>query len=115
MLSLTLTALVSCQKDKVDVQSFPPCQTPFADVRRSSESVSNISATIVSVGKQTQVYRILPDGINRVPWGPCNLPQQFKKDSLKVLVSGYFLTSDFLETANFTPLPFEITAIELSK
>ncbi len=115
MLFLTLGASVSCQKDKVDVQSLPPCQTPFADVRRSSESVSNISATIVAVGKQSQVYHILPDGINRVPWGPCNLPQQFKEDSLKVLVSGYFLTSPFLEVANLTPLPFEITAIKLNK
>ena len=112
---LLLGASVSCQKDKVDVQSLPSCQTPFADIRRSNESVSNVSATIVVVSRQSQVYNIIPNGISRVPWGPCNLPQRFQKDSLRVLVSGYLLTSPFLELANVTPLSFEISAIELSK
>lgn len=110
-LLFVLSASVGCQKSKVDGPT-TLCETPYADARRSDESVSRISATILAVGNQGEVYQILPDGLNSVPWGPCNLPQPFRKDSLNVLVSGYFLTSPFLKVANVSPLPFEITAIE---
>lgn len=118
-LSATLSWLIllgtvcSCREDKIGIQNFPPCETPFTDVRRGKEFISKVSVTIVLIDKPNHVYNILRKGPDPVPISACNLPQQFKQDSLKVRISGYYLTSPFLEVANIIPLPFEITAIEL--
>ena len=116
-----LIALMSCEKNNVTTQFTPCVHDP--DVRRSNESVTDFPATVhvlIINNKQVGYQMLLSDGpnfdgSNRVPWGPCNLPHQYQKDSLKVTVSGYYLTSPSLELANVTPLPFELTAIELRK
>ena len=50
---------------------------------------------------------------NGVAWSSCNLPAEFNRDSLKIYVDGYFLTSPELELMNLTPLPFEVTRARL--
>ncbi|QIP13780.1 hypothetical protein G8759_14740 [Spirosoma aureum] len=50
---------------------------------------------------------------NGVAWSACSLPDEFRKDSLKIYVSGYFLTSPELDVKNITPLPFEVTGARL--
>lgn len=113
-LLIALSTLGSCENNGTDPQA-TPCALPYADLRRSDQSVSAVPATIIRLGSQS-AYQILPaGGSDRVPWGACNLPQAYQQDSLNVTVSGYFLTSPFLEVANVSPLPFEITAIALRK
>ncbi|UHG94998.1 hypothetical protein [Spirosoma oryzicola] len=58
-------------------------------------------------------YSLGVDEANRTPWGSCNLATAYQQDSLQVTVSGYFLTSDQLETMNISPLPFEVTSIQV--
>lgn len=46
-------------------------------------------------------------------WGSCNLPEEFRKDSLALYVTGYGLTSPLLELMNIYPAPFEVTSARL--
>ncbi|MBD2755454.1 hypothetical protein [Spirosoma validum] len=108
-----LITLLSCHNDRVSVV-VTPCTYSDPDMRRRNGLHKAIPAIILTVGNQPGNYQLLPaTGYNPVPLGPCNLPQSFQKDSLSVYVSGYFLTSPFLETANVSPLPFELTEISV--
>lgn len=114
-LLILLSTLIGCERNKVDL---PATTCPYADsdIRRGSGPVTDVAAIIVvrKSGTQPLRHQLLPVGTtDPTSWGPCYLPQAFQKDSLMVYVSGYFLTSPFLELANVNPIPFEITAIRV--
>jgi hypothetical protein len=114
-----LLTLLGCQKEDASLQT-SPCQSPYGTLKRRS-FIQDVPATIVMTGqnKGESSFQIVPtlnrevDEANQTPWGSCNLETAFQKDSLKVRVSGYFLTSDRLELMNVSPLPFEVTSMQL--
>ncbi|QMW04979.1 hypothetical protein [Spirosoma foliorum] len=119
LLSFLLVAFISCEKEDASRQT-SPCQSPYGLLRRQS-FIQDRPAIIVQRSQKNGEFsfQIVPsfstgvDEADRTPWGSCNLGTAFDKDSLKVRVSGYFLTSDLLETMNISPLPFEVTSMQL--
>lgn len=112
ILVFALGFLMGCEKDKVDIPS-SNCTVSTIELTRTDEAVKEASVIVVAVNPNDPktTYHLIP--ANGVPWGSCNLPRQFAKDSLKVYVSGYFLTFPGLELMNLVPLPFEVTAVKL--
>ncbi|MBD2703910.1 hypothetical protein IC229_24915 [Spirosoma sp. BT702] len=119
ILPFFLVAFMSCQKEDASVQT-SPCQSPYVTLRRQN-FIQDRPALVVQRSQKNGEFsfQIVPsystgvDEADRTPWGSCNLGTAFQKDSLKVIVSGYFLTSDLLETMNISPLPFEVTSMQL--
>lgn len=112
ILILLLGISTGCQKDKVN-STATSCTSPDVQLTRTNEVVNEAPVMVVAVtsnSSQTN-YRLIP--ANGVPWGSCNLPKEFARDSLKIYVSGYFLTFPGLEYMNFAPLPFEVTAARI--
>lgn len=119
ILPFLLVAFISCQKEDVSVQT-SPCQSPYGILTRRG-FIKDRPAIVVQRRQKNgeSGFQIVPaystgvDEANRTPWGSCNLGTAFQKDSIKVTVSGYFLTSDLLETMNISPLPFEVTSMQI--
>ncbi len=115
LFTLSLIGLASCEKQRPDLTSVCAGYT-------RSESVSNVLATVnrqrVS-GQPTGNYSIVLDPISYRSYttslAPCNLPQQFQKDTLSIIISGYKLTRPDSQTVKTTEQPFEITDIQLKK
>lgn len=112
-----LSILSACQKESVD-SKIAHCPNANKQYKRTSP-VHNVSAfvrTAVINNKPTNEYWIYPEGnTERVPWVACNLPVEFQQDSLKIIISGYFLTYPGFELMNVRVLPFEVTEIEENK
>jgi hypothetical protein len=103
--------LTSCEKTKVSALS--SCDYPWENLTRTDEFIHELPATIDAVdlvGHQP-AYQIMRGGTS-TPLGSCNLPEAFKKDSLKVMVSGYLLTFPGMDLMNISPIPFEVTAVK---
>ena len=103
--------LTSCEKNKVNALS--SCNYPWENLTRTDRFIQEVPATVAAVHfpGQQPAYHILRGG-NSAALGSCNLPEAFKKDSLKVMVSGYFLTFPGMDLMNINPLPFEVTAVK---
>jgi hypothetical protein len=87
------------------------CYPEVKDIRRSNH-VLDIQVTYRNSGGLITGGRLdLSEGTNA--WSACNLPEEFKKDSLDLFVTGYFLTSPELELMNLYPVPFEVTSARL--
>lgn len=114
LLTLFLLAnlLTSCDKNKID-SSFTSCTCPGIKLTRTNEFIKDVPATIIAVPSPNQPvsYQMMRGGTSAA-LGSCNLPLGYAKDSLKVTVSGYFLTFTGLEVMNLSPLPFEVTDIK---
>lgn len=96
--------LLGCKKS--DVAAEVSVCYPNMELRRA-QSVTDAPVVVrLSGGLFTGAQLFASNG---VAWGACNLPDKFKRDSLNIYVSGYFLTSPELELMNLTPLPFEVT------
>jgi len=104
LLSLVIISMAGCGKTQVDSSL---CGWPGAT--RKNPYVKDFPVTVISW--QAGAYQLAAGNDSR--WGSCNLPDQFKQDSLKILVSGYFLTSPELELMNVNPVPFEVTDARL--
>lgn len=102
--------LTGCDKNKIDFKT--TCSYPGVTLTRTEQFADNLPAMIVAVklANQPTSYQIKPGENNA--WGSCNLPMEFAKDSLKVLISGYFLTFPGMELMNISPLPFEVTEVK---
>lgn len=92
-----------------------PCVSPYKDTSRHRDKVVDQPGMVIG----NKIFPLLPlevppyDFSLRTSLLPCNLPEKFRKDSLLVSVSGYYLTSPLLETIQISSLPFELTDIEL--
>ncbi|GAB3962901.1 hypothetical protein GCM10028805_64940 [Spirosoma harenae] len=114
-----LLAFIGCEKED-PASEISPCQSSYGRLRRRN-FIQDIPAIVSLKGQKNGEFsfQIVPSfstGVaeaDRTPWGSCNLGTAFQKDSLKVTVSGYFLTSDLLETMNISPLPFEVTYMKI--
>lgn len=105
-LSIPLIILVGCKKDKMPVSASDCYPESFR-----SERVTDAPVLVrLSGGLATGAQLTASNGVS---WSACHLSDEFKKDSLKIYVSGYFLTSPSLELMNLTPLPFEVTGAKL--
>ena len=94
----------SCKHDRVIPAA--TCYPEIADIKRGGRVIDvpvnfQLSGGLISGGQLT-----LPNG---TAWSACNLPDEFKKDSLSISVSGYYLTSPELDLMNISPVPFEVT------
>lgn len=105
---LLVLMMGSCQKD--EVSSITSSCYPSLSLSRSQQVKDGAVLVRISGGLATGFQLIASNG---VAWSACNLPDQFKRDSLKIYVSGYFLTSPQLELMNLSPLPFEVTGAKL--
>jgi len=105
--------LAGCKKEKI--ASSTNCSYPGVTLTRTDESATQVPAIVVAVKdlNQTISYQIKPSPDHA--WAGCNLPQEFAKDSLKVFISGYFLTFPGMETMNISPVPFEVTEVRPRK
>lgn len=109
LLFMFVLAFGSCNRDNP-----VPGSTCFPDVKniRRGEYVVDFplmyrtSGGLINGG---QLHTI--EGSNA--WSACNLPEEFKKDSLDLFVTGYFLTWPGLELMNLSPVPFEVTSAKL--
>lgn len=119
ILLFLLLAFIGCKKEDAVVET-SPCQSPYGTLRRR-EFIQDRAAVVIQISQTNgeTSFQIVPaygtgvDEANRTPWGGCNLGTVFRKDGLKVTVSGYFLTSDQLGTMNISPLPFEVTSMQV--
>jgi hypothetical protein len=113
LFSFALITLASCEKDKPGLTSI------CADYTRSAFVWKELAMIRIQKinGQQTGGYVILPLSESFrsyvVSWDPCNLPVQFQKDTLDIIVSGYKLKRPGSQSINTTAIPFEITAIQL--
>lgn len=115
-LFLVLIALVSCDRNTAH-PSITSCSYPGIKLTRTNQFINDVPATIIAVsspGTQVVRYQIMRGGTSAA-LGTCNLPVALAKDSLKITVSGYFLTFPGLDVMNLTPLPFEVTEATLRK
>ena len=104
-----LITLLGCKKNEVSA-SVSDCY-PGMGVSRSERVVNAPVVVRLSGGLITGAQLT---AINGLSWSACHLSDEFKKkDSLKIYVSGYFLTSPNLKLMNLTPLPFEVTEARL--
>ena len=113
LLSLLLLTL-GCKTDK---DAKPQLAIGCNDSRSlRDKEYTNLRTTVLRQINGNNVEYILdrPDTSNTVfslPIRACNLPESFRRDSLRVRVSGYTIKNstkvDFL-----LPVPFEITKIE---
>ena len=110
LLVIIIFLFAGCDKNKIESDS--NCTYAGVTLTRTHNFVDNIPATVAAVKhlNQPETYQIIPSENNS--WGSCNLPQEFAKDSLKVFVSGYFLSFPEMETMNISPVPFEVTDIK---
>lgn len=113
LLSICLITLLSCEK--ADLTSACAGYTRAESVRKEFAEVrlQNIR------GQQTRGYVIYPLSESYrsyiVSWVPCNLPIQFQKDTLSIVVSGYKLIRPDSQAVKMAEQPFEITDIKLRK
>lgn len=117
---LILSALlaVGCEQKKI-TPTESSCMTSGVIYSRTT-FVDNIKGVVIArtlppsptLPNPPVNYHIRWDGTDTI-LGGCNLPDSFKKDSLKILVSGYFLTFPGMELMNLAPLPFEVTTSSL--
>jgi hypothetical protein len=112
-LFLLLSFLTSCDENKID-SSLTSCTYPGTKLTRTDQFIKDVPAMIIAVKfpNQQVSYQIQRAGTSAA-LGSCNLPIAFAKDSLKVTVSGYALTFPGMELMNLSPLPFEVTDVEL--
>ena len=95
----------SCKQDKIIPAA--TCYPEIADLKRDGR-VFDVPVTFqLSGGLISGGQLILSNG---TAWSACNLPDEFKKDSLSISVSGYYLTSSELDLMNISPVPFEVTS-----
>jgi hypothetical protein len=100
--------LGSCKKEEV----LPSVSTCYPSMKLSrSRQVTDAPVLVRASGGLYLGFQLIAS--NGVPWSACNLPNEFKRDSLKIYVSGYSLTSPELELTNITPLPFEVVGARL--
>lgn len=114
ILSLGITILFSCDKDEVS-PSISSCTYGSRELTRTNQLIEDIPATIIAVKSPTSpviTFQIMRSG-TAAALSSCGLPAEFAKDSLKVTVSGYFLTFPRMELMNLSPLPFEVTKARL--
>ncbi len=98
-------ASVSCKQDTPN----PAVAGCYGSTNLSrAQHVVNAPVTVVASGGLYSGYMLISD-TNGVAWGNCGLPEEFKKNNLKIYVTGYFLTSPELDLQNISPLPFEVT------
>ena len=105
-----MLAVLSCKEDKISKAALK-CYSQFEGIRRSTYVVD--VPVMVSVLQRRGIVSTQLIASNSVSWGGCNLPVEFQQDSLAIYVTGYYLTSDRLETMNLIPLPFEVTSAKL--
>jgi len=106
---LLIVTLAACQKEEENQSA---CNDPKFS---RSESFMNIKARIlpeIVQGKVTGAYIIQRLNANAASLKPCNLPQVYQVDSLRVNVSGYFLYFEGMEYMNLSSLPIEVTQIQ---
>lgn len=109
LLLIVLIAWGSCKEDQL-IQA-NNCYPDIKDIRRTEHVVDFPVTYRTSGGLITGGRLDLSKGSNA--WGACNLSDEFKKDSLDLFVTGYFLTSPDLEKMNINPVPFEVTSARL--
>ncbi len=109
LLITLLLASVSCHQDRIN-PAISTCY-PELTLTRAQRAV-DAPVTVVASGGLSNGYMLLSD-TNGVAWSSCTLPEAFKKNNLKIYVTGYFLTSPELEIKNMSPLPFEVTSAKL--
>lgn len=108
ILVFMISALSSCKKEEVSAS----VSTCYPDMKLSRFQQATAASVLVRVsGGLYTGFQLMAS--NGVAWSACNLPEEFKRDSLKIFVSGYFLTSPELELKNITPLPFEVITAKL--
>lgn len=104
LILLFAVTFMGCKKS--DVSSAASACYPNIQVSRA-QSVTDAPVVVrLSGGLFTGAQLIASNG---VAWNACNLPERFKQDSLKIYVSGYFLTWPGLDLMNISALPFEVT------
>lgn len=96
--------LLSC--DKPEVTSVASTCYPSVSATRSRR-ITDAPVIVQASGGLATGYLLMAS--NGVAWSACNLPDEFKRDSLAIYVSGYSLTWPALELMNISPLPFEVT------
>ncbi|AQG78412.1 hypothetical protein [Spirosoma montaniterrae] len=101
---IMLSVVVACEDKSIENQP-ANCGYSTVDVSRAG-MVRDLAVTVVRVGSNFQLIRA--GGGNGAPLGACNLATDFRQDSVKLLVSGYFLTWPELKYINISPLPFEV-------
>lgn len=110
--NLILAALLfisgSCKKEEVG--SLASSCYPYPKLTRA-QKVSEALVLVSPSGGLIGGYQLI--AANGVAWSACNLPADFRKDNLKIYVSGYFLTSPELELINLSPLPFEVVSAKM--
>ncbi|WP_288426198.1 hypothetical protein [uncultured Spirosoma sp.] len=100
--------LLSC--DKPEVSSVVSTCYPSVNATRS-QRITDAAVTVRASGGLATGYLLMAS--NDVAWSACNLPDEFKRDSLAIYVSGYSLTWPALESMNINLLPFEVTGARL--
>lgn len=114
ILFLGITILFSCDKNEVN-PSISSCKYGSRELTRTDQLVKDIPATIIGIRSPTSpviTFQVMREG-TAAALSSCGLPAEFAKDSLKVTVSGYFLTFPGMEFINLNPLPFEVTEARL--
>lgn len=119
---MTTFLILSCSSSdekSADLQVLKPTPTCYQESDRAVVATfTNVSGIVIATGEDCAGYRLTvgPEA-PKIPQrtldlGLCNFPENFKKDSLKVIYSGYlFDTSDLNICAEF----FEITDIRLAE
>lgn len=108
-LLLMVFALVlgGCKRDKT-IRAVA-CYPEIVDLKRGKHVVDVPVTFQLSGGLRLGGQLILANG---TAWSACNLPNEFKENSLALSVTGYNLTSPALDVMNISPVPFEVTSVK---
>jgi hypothetical protein len=74
-------------------------------------NVSDVHGAIVEVNRQNEWYGIVPDDDREIRYAPDRLPDEFKKDRVRVMFSGRIGTVD--PNVRTWGIPLTLTSIRL--
>lgn len=118
LLLSSCTFLVGCPKGPQGPEFDPSTCAGYTRTRVVDNQMLAYTVPQRIGSKLTGQYNLQPlstsyRSYSDVPLTPCNLPVFFQKDSLPVVIRGYYLTYPGFDAQNTTSLPFEIAKIEL--
>lgn len=106
---LTPAILLSCSTNNVPIN--PTCYQD--ENRKVIATFVNAKGKIIGLGDEAcpTIFTLKEEsGTYVLSFAPCNLDEEFKKDELEVIFSGYLFET--FEVENVCAFPFELTKIQ---
>ncbi len=103
-----LFCIQSCQKNDL---SLPGCEYARRDGWYIDTTITKVNGRVIREVRpdSSSRFRLSLDNEPSLPLSPCNLPEFFKKDSLRVRLSGNIWNHPLKDISH---LPLELTDIE---